>query len=229
MTDRRTVVAWGQLAAHAAGHGRRVSVADVCAIAVCSAQVSGAWLAAARNGEPDFVMCVTDLVSEQLAELQLTLGEGPCHDVLAAAAPVLAGDLGDEESGRRWPAFTPEARQLGATAVFAFPLMIGAIRAGVIGLYRVSRSPVQRSSGTASSWPTRRPCCCSTACGRSPGRTGSGPGRGRAVARPGGAPGRDRPGHRHAHRAARRQRRGGVRPAPGLRLCPGQAAGRRGR
>jgi hypothetical protein len=34
-------------------------------------------------------MCVTDRVSEQLAELHLTLGEGPGHDVLAAAAPVL--------------------------------------------------------------------------------------------------------------------------------------------
>ncbi|MGH3259982.1 MAG: hypothetical protein ACRDOU_32050, partial [Streptosporangiaceae bacterium] len=66
MTDRRTLVVWGLLAAHAAGYGRRVSIADVCAVAVRSAQLSGAWLAAARDGEPDFVMCVTDLISEQL-------------------------------------------------------------------------------------------------------------------------------------------------------------------
>jgi len=88
------------------------------------------------------VICVTDLVSEQLAEVQLMLGEGPCHDVLATAAPVLAADLGDEESSRRWPAFTPEARQLGAAAVYAFPLVIGAIRAGVMGLYRSSPGPL---------------------------------------------------------------------------------------
>ena len=142
MTDRRTLVVWGQLAANAAGHGRRVSVVDAVAVAVRSAQLSGAWLAAARNGEPDFVMCVTDLVSEQLPELQLTLGEGPCHDVLASAAPVLAGDLGDEEYSRRWPAFTPAARQLGAGAVFTFPLIVGAIRAGVLGLYRGSAGPL---------------------------------------------------------------------------------------
>ena len=142
MTDRRTVVVWGQLAAHAAGYGRPASVVDVCAIAVRSAQLSGAWLAAARNGEPDFVMCVTDLASEQLPELQLTLGEGPCHDVLRSAAPILAGDLGDEEYSRRWPAFTPAARQLGAGAVFTFPLTAGAIRAGVLGLYRVSAGPL---------------------------------------------------------------------------------------
>ena len=81
---------------------------------------------AGRRGDPDFVMCVTDSVSEQLAELQLTLGEGPCHDVLASAAPVLAADLGDAESGRRWPAFTPAARKLGAAAV----LVMSKIEAG---------------------------------------------------------------------------------------------------
>jgi ANTAR domain/GAF domain len=136
------MVVWGQVAAHAAAHGRRVSVADVCAVAVSSAQLSGAWLVAARGGDPDFVMYVTDPVGEQLAELQLMLGEGPCHDVLASAAPVLAADLGDAEFSRRWPAFTPAARELGAGAVFAFPLIVGAIRAGVLGVYRGSPGPL---------------------------------------------------------------------------------------
>jgi ANTAR domain/GAF domain len=142
MTDRRAVVVWGQVAAHAAAQDRRVSVADVCAVAVSSAQLSGAWLVAARGGDPDFVMYVTDPVGEQLAELQLMLGEGPCHDVLASAAPVLAADLGDAEFSRRWPAFTPAARELGAGAVFAFPLIVGAIRAGVLGVYRGSPGPL---------------------------------------------------------------------------------------
>jgi ANTAR domain len=142
MTDRRAVTVWGQVAAHAAGYRRRVSVADICAVAVSSAQLSGGWLAAARGGDPDFVMCVTDPVSEQLAELQLTMGEGPCHDVLASAAPVLAAYLDDAEPGRRWPGFTPAARRLGAGAVFAFPLTAGAIRAGVMGLYRGSPGPI---------------------------------------------------------------------------------------
>ena len=130
---------WGELAAHAAARGARASVADVCAVAAGSGQLSGAWVAAARNAEPDFVMYVSDPACEKLAELQLTLGEGPCHDVLASAAPVLAADLGDTESSRRWPAFTAAAREYGAGAVFSFPLIVGAIRAGVLGLYR--RSP----------------------------------------------------------------------------------------
>jgi len=142
MTDSRALVVWGQVAARAAAQGRRATVADVCAVAVSSAALSGAWVAAARGGDPDFVMGVTGPVSEQLAELQLTMGEGPCHDVLASAGPVLAGDLGDAESVRRWPAFTPAARQLGAGAVFAFPLIVGAIRAGVLGLYRAAPGPL---------------------------------------------------------------------------------------
>jgi hypothetical protein len=142
MTDSRALALWGQVAAHAAAEGRPVSIVDVCAVAVSSAQLAGAWLAAARGSDADFVMCVTDPVSEELAELQLMLGEGPSHDVLASAAPVLAADLGDAESVRRWPGFTAAARQLGAGAVFAFPLTVGVIRAGVLGLYRGSPGPL---------------------------------------------------------------------------------------
>jgi hypothetical protein len=89
-------------------------------------------------------MFVTNPVCERLSELQLTLGEGPCQDVLASAAPVLAADLGDAEFIRRWPAFTPEARGQGAAAIFAFPLIVGAIRAGVMALYRGSAGPLSR-------------------------------------------------------------------------------------
>jgi hypothetical protein len=142
MADSRAAVLWGQIAAHAVGQNRRVSVADICAVAVSSARLNGAWVTAARGGGPDFVMGVAGLVSEQLAELQLTLGEGPCHDVLASAAPVLAGDLADEEFSRQWPAFAPAALQLGIRAVFAFPLVVGAIRCGLLGLYRDSPGPL---------------------------------------------------------------------------------------
>jgi hypothetical protein len=142
VTQSRLVVVWGQLAARAALHGGGVSVADVCAVAAGSAQLAGAWVAAARDGRPEFVMCVTDSVCEQLAELQLMLGEGPCREVLASASPVLAADLGEEEFGRRWPAFAPAARRLGAGALFVFPLIVGAIHSGVMALYRRSPGPL---------------------------------------------------------------------------------------
>jgi hypothetical protein len=142
MADGRPAAVWGLVAAHAGGLGHAVSIADVCAVAARSAHASGAWVAAAPDRGPVFVMCVTGPACEQLADLHVLLGEGPCHDVLTSAAPVLAADLSDREFSRRWPAFTPEARRLGAGALFAFPLMIGAIRAGVMGLYRTTPGPL---------------------------------------------------------------------------------------
>ena len=138
MAEDRLAVLWAMVAAQAAAGGRRVSVADVCTVAARSAEMSGGWVAATSDQGPDFVICVTDPVCERLAELQLTLGEGPSHDVLASGGPVLAADLGDVQSARRWPGFAEQARLLGAEAVFAFPLTIGAIRAGVMGMYRSS-------------------------------------------------------------------------------------------
>jgi ANTAR domain len=114
----------------------------VCAVAVASEGVSGAWVTAASGQTPDVIMCVTDPVAEQLAELQLTLGEGPGLDAQASAAPVLAADLEADEPRRGWPAFTPGARRIGVGAVFAFPLTIGAIRAGEMSLYRDSPGPL---------------------------------------------------------------------------------------
>jgi hypothetical protein len=142
MTGSRASRIWGLVAGQAARRGGRVSAADVCAAAVAAVNVTGAWLTAAGRGEGVHLMRVTDEVSEHLAELQLTLGEGPSLDVSASGGPVLASDLGTGEATGRWPAFAPAARQAGAGAIFAFPLRIGAIRAGVLGLYRERPGPL---------------------------------------------------------------------------------------
>jgi len=137
MTGSRAGRVWGLVARQAAGRGGRVSAADVCEAAVAAVRVSGAWLSAANGGEAGHLMQVTDVVSEQLAELQLTLGEGPALDAYTSGGPVLASDLGASETAGRWPVFAPAALQAGAAAIFVFPLQIGAIRAGAMGLYRV--------------------------------------------------------------------------------------------
>jgi hypothetical protein len=90
-------------------------------------------------------MQVTDEVSGLLAELQMTLGEGPGPDAAASGGPVLASDLDEKEAVRRWPVFAPAARQAGASAIFVFPLRIGVIRAGVMGLYRKRPGPLSDS------------------------------------------------------------------------------------
>jgi hypothetical protein len=129
------------VAAQAARRGGRVAAADACVAAVAAVRVTGAWLIAG-DGEAGHVMWATDEVSELLAELQLTLGEGPGPDAWARGGPVLASDLDDPGFVRRWPVFAPAAGQAGAAAVFVFPLQVGAIQAGVMGLYRDRPGPL---------------------------------------------------------------------------------------
>ena len=109
---------------------------------MAAVEVSGAWLIAVHGTGAGRLMQATDEVSELLAELELTLGEGPGRDAAAAGGPVLASDLGDAGAARRWPVFAAAACEAGAAAVFAFPLQVGAIRAGVMGLYRERPGPL---------------------------------------------------------------------------------------
>ena len=141
-TVSRVDVIWGLLAARAAGRGAPVSVEDACALCAAMAGASGAAVTASFRTAPGHVMCVTDELSEQLEELQLTFGEGPRVDAYTGGAPVLVPDLDDTGVARRWPAFGPAARLAGAAAVFALPLQIGVIRVGVIGLYRRQPGPL---------------------------------------------------------------------------------------
>ncbi len=46
------------------------------------------------------------------------------------------------QAGERWPAFAPGAADAGIGAIFAFPLQIGAIRLGVLDLYRDKPGPL---------------------------------------------------------------------------------------
>jgi hypothetical protein len=133
---------WGLIADQAALRGGPVSAADACAAAVAAVQVTGAWLSAARGAEAGYLIEATDATSERLAELALTLGEGPSQDVVTTGAPVLASDLAAAEYGWRWPAFAPAALAASSMAIFVFPLRIGAIRAGVLGMYRDKPGPL---------------------------------------------------------------------------------------
>jgi hypothetical protein len=84
----------------------------------------------------------TNSVSAGLEDLQLTVGEGPCLDAFASGGPILIADLAAQTA--RWPAFTPAACELGAAAVFSFPLQIGVVRLGSLDLYRDTTGPLTR-------------------------------------------------------------------------------------
>ena len=118
--------------------GAPVSLAHVCAALVTGMDVDGAGVSVVVSPTVREIMCATNGVATRLEELQLTFGEGPCVDTFATGGPVLVMDLRVPECAARWPAFTPAALDQGVQAVFALPLQIGAIRLGVLDLYRTS-------------------------------------------------------------------------------------------
>jgi ANTAR domain/GAF domain len=144
MTDGRGARIWAHIAGHAASRGADMSVADVCGGAMRALAITGAWVTAGEPGGSSHFICVTGAASEQLAELQLTLGEGPCIDVLRSGSPVLVPDLAAAHAHRSWPAFAAEARAAGAAAIFALPFRLGTagVSAGVLAAYRDSPGPL---------------------------------------------------------------------------------------
>ncbi len=81
------------------------------------------------------MVAASDPASKVLEELQFTLGEGPCIDAYTSRRPVLEPDL-QTHGLRRWPGYAPAAQRQGVQAVFAFPLAVGAARAGALDIYR---------------------------------------------------------------------------------------------
>lgn len=86
-------------------------------------------------------VAASDAKSRVLEELQFALGEGPCIDAYALRRPVLEPDL-RTHGGGRWPGYAPAADQHGVRAVFAFPLQVGAARAGALDIYQAEAGPL---------------------------------------------------------------------------------------
>jgi hypothetical protein len=107
----------------------------VCAAAVSLLCLKGAGMSLIVDGELRGTAGVSEPGIATVQELQLSLGEGPCVDAWKETRPVLEPDLASPTEAR-WPAFSLAGVAAGVLAVFAFPLHVGAIRIGVMVLYR---------------------------------------------------------------------------------------------
>jgi hypothetical protein len=115
------------------------------ALSVVAAQItnmSGAGIALTSAEALIVPMSASDSVARQLLDIEVTLHEGPCVDSLNSASAVASDDL-SRAGGVHWPGYAPEAQLAGAQAVFAFPLVIGAIRFGALNLYREHPGPLE--------------------------------------------------------------------------------------
>jgi hypothetical protein len=136
----RVVRVWTQVGQQS--RGTAVSVAHVCDAAVAGVGVDGAGVTVMVSSTVRDTVHATDRVAGELEEWQLTFGQGPCVDAFAEGGPVMVTDLRWPDWAERWPAFTPAALNSGAQAVFALPLQVGAIRVGVLDLYRSRAGPL---------------------------------------------------------------------------------------
>jgi ANTAR domain len=124
-------------------HGQPVTVEHVCAVAIAASDVDSAAVSVMLSATPRETIYASDQVASDLEELTLTFGEGPCVDAFTGG-PLLVADLMASDCLALWPVFAPAAAQAGVRAVFALPLQVGAIRLGVLSLYRAQPGDLDR-------------------------------------------------------------------------------------
>lgn len=136
--------------AEAAGWWRWAArVQRVCEVCVTALPVAGAALSIMTDVNCREIVYATDVHATELEELQFTLGEGPCVEAFSTGRLMLVADL-DEVPDPRWPMFASAARAgTPARAAYAFPVQAGAIRVGVLDLYRVTPGPLGPTEVTA--------------------------------------------------------------------------------
>ncbi len=124
------------LAAAARGaDDQRAVPGALCAACVQLLPITGASVSISGGKGVRVTWCASDRVAARLAELQYTVGDGPCQTALDHGAPVLAGDLTQGPDLGRWPIFAQEAVGLGVRAVFSLPLGVSGAAIGTLDLY----------------------------------------------------------------------------------------------
>lgn len=111
----------------------------LCNAAVRVLPANGAAVSLITNTGPVGIVASSSPWAMGVAELQFTLGESPGWDAFETRAPVLTPDLAGIES-QRWPGYAASAIEHGVGSVFAFPLVLGTSRMGVLDIYRESPS-----------------------------------------------------------------------------------------
>jgi hypothetical protein len=106
----------------------------LCQACVDALPVQHAAIAVHVDGAGLEVLCASDDIAEQVEWAQITLGEGPGVDAVTTGGPTVVSDVGRPDG--RWPSFAAEAVKSGVGALYSLPLEVGAIRVGVLNLYR---------------------------------------------------------------------------------------------
>lgn len=116
-----------------------VSIRHVCLACRIGLDAIGVVVYLAGAAQPLEAVGTT---GDEMAELQVTMGEGPVSEALRQNRPVFVSDLSGGWSAQRWPAFAPAAVAAGVAAVFVIPLTLGAIALGALEICRDVEGPM---------------------------------------------------------------------------------------
>ena len=106
----------------------------ICHFAVQHLEASGCAVTLMARPPSVEVLAVAGRNADEIAELQFSLGEGPCLDAFLGGVPTFAVDLANR--GGRWPMFSTQAAKLGVLAEFSLPMQLGEAPVGVLDLSR---------------------------------------------------------------------------------------------
>lgn len=110
---------------------------DLCVPFVDLLPVTGVSISVIGGPGRQSTIGASDAVAARTEELQFELGEGPHWEALRTGRPVLVSDV-REEGHADWPMFGAAVLEIGVGALFAFPLVMGAVTIGVVDMYRSS-------------------------------------------------------------------------------------------
>ena len=119
----------------------------LCSVAAEITEVGAAGVALATTLDPLLCFCASSDVANKLIELEITVGEGPCHSTLDGEESIAVEDLRTSRNSR-WMLYTPTALEEGIRSIFGFPIRIGGIRLGVMCLYRTTPGPLSEGQFT---------------------------------------------------------------------------------
>lgn len=117
---------------------------DLCAAYLTDLPVTCAAVSVFVGTASETRVGATDDHAIALDEAQFSVGEGPRWDAMRTRAPVIVPDT--RAAHLTWPVLGTALTDAGAAAVFALPLLVGAVNIGVVELYHTRPGPLSRSN-----------------------------------------------------------------------------------
>ncbi|WP_156756954.1 GAF and ANTAR domain-containing protein [Actinokineospora pegani] len=111
------------------------AIESVCRACVDLLPVDGASVSVMTGVASRESLYASDLTASRIEALQFSLGEGPCFQAFDTQRPVFTPDV-RATGAAAWPVFAAEIVTEPVGAVFAFPLVSGAISIGALDMYR---------------------------------------------------------------------------------------------